>query len=278
MAEKPEIATPGPVSGSLRLTAHALVLGERLDTLGLERSDVINTVPLAFRIGTGYAVLFRYGVAVLIGLSPIEEDETLRGLRSRIVAPLDRFEDESTSIEIAPDLDDQIEPNGLIKVKDLSPARLIVIADCLAKNVALAHDEREVSRVFDVIDPLAATLAQYGRTPGKRGDMLKLIGNALLVRHRMSGRVEVEEKPDVLWDRWDLERLHARLADEFELKERAGVLSRKIEVVGETARALTDLLDAARSLRLEVMIVVLIVFEVLITLYELFIRPMKLVG
>ncbi len=49
-------------------------------------------------------------------------------------------------------------------------------------------------------------------------------------------------------------------------------------MVGETARALTDLLDVARSLRLEVMIVVLIVFEVLITLYELFIKPLKLFG
>jgi len=267
-----------PVAGRARLTARALVLGERLDTLGLERSDVINTVPLAFRVGQGYAVLFRYGVAVLVGLSPVEEDETLRGLKPRIVAPLAKLEDESATIEIAPDQDDQIEPGGHIKVKDLSPARLVVIADALAKNVALAHDEREVSRVFDVIDPLAATLAQHGRTPGRRADMLKLIGQALLVRHRMSGRVEVEEKPDVLWDRWDLERLHARLTDEYELKERAGVLSRKIEVVGETARALTDLLDVARSLRLEVMIVVLIVFEVLITLYELLIKPLKPFG
>jgi uncharacterized Rmd1/YagE family protein len=274
----PTRSAPAPVAGRNRLTARALVLGERLDTLGLERSDVINTVPLAFRAGQGYAVLFRYGVAVLIGLSPVEEDETLRGLRPRIVAPLAKLEDESSTIEIAPDQDDQIEPGGLIKVKDLSPARLVVIADALAKNVALAHDEREVSRVFDVIDPLAATLAQQGRTPGKRADMLKVIGQALQVRHRMSGRVEVEEKPDVLWDRWDLERLHARLADEYELKERAGVLSRKIEVVGETARALTDLLDVARSLRLEVMIVVLIVFEVLITLYEHFLKPLKLFG
>lgn len=268
-------AAPG---GRTRFTARALVLGERLDTLGLERSDLINTVPLAFRVGQGYAVLFRYGVAVLIGLSPVEEDETVRGLRPRVVDPLDRLEDESATIEIVPDQDDQIEPGGHIKVKDLSPARLVVIADALAKNVALAHDEREVSRVFDIINPLAANLAQRGRTPGKRRDMLKLIGQALLVRHRMSGRVEVEEKPDVLWDRWDLERLHARLADEYELKERAGVLARKIEVVGETARALTDLLDVARSLRLEVMIVVLIVFEVLITLYELLIKPLKLFG
>jgi len=76
----------------------------------------------------------------------------------------------------------------------------------------------------------------------------------------------------VLWDRWDLERLHSRLADEYELKERATILARKLEVVSETARALTELIDASRSLRLEVLIVLLIVVEVLLALYELFFK------
>jgi uncharacterized Rmd1/YagE family protein len=126
-----------------------------------------------------------------------------------------------------------------------------------------------------VIEPLAADLAKRGRTPVGRANMLRLIGRALLVRHRLSGRVEVEEKPDVLWDRWDLERLHARLADEYELKERATILTRKLEVVAETARALTELIDASRSLRLEVLIVLLIVIEVLLALYELFFKAVK---
>ena len=265
-------AAAAPSPSRSRLTAHALILGERIDTLGLERSDVISTAPLAFRVGNGYAVLFRYGVAVLVGLSPIEEDETLRGLGPRVVGSFARIEDESATIEIAPDQDDLIEPSGLIKVKDLSPSRLVVIADALAKNVALAHQEREVSRVFDVVEPFAAKLAAEGRTPAGRSHLLKVIGQALLVRHRLTGRVEVDEKPDVLWDRWDLERLHARLADEYELKERSAMLARKIDVVGETARAFTDLIDAARTTRLEVMIVLLIVIEVLFTFYDFFFR------
>ena len=44
----------------VRCTARALLLGERIDTSGLERSDVISTAPLAFRVGSsGFAVLFR---------------------------------------------------------------------------------------------------------------------------------------------------------------------------------------------------------------------------
>lgn len=272
-----EPATESKTTTRRALTARALLLGERLDTvvLAAERTDVVNTAPLAFRVGDGFIVLFRYGVAVLIGLSPAEEHETLRNLQRRVIGPFDKIEDETAAIEVSDTHDDQIPPGGPIQVKDLSPQRLAVIADALAKNVALARDEREVSRVFEVIEPLSADLARRGRTPVGRANMLRLIGRALLVRHRVTGRVEVEEKPDVLWDRWDLERLHARLADEYELKERAAILARKLEVVAETARAFTDLIDASRSLRLEVMIVLLIVVEVMITVYDLFFKHVK---
>ena len=272
-----EPATESKTTTRRALTARALLLGERLDTvvLAAERTDVVNTAPLAFRVGEGFIVLFRYGVAVLIGLSPAEEHETLRNLQRRVIAPFDKIEDETAAIEVSDTHDDQIPPGGPIQVKDLSPQRLAVIADALAKNVALTRDEREVSRVFEVIEPLSADLAKRGRTPVGRKNMLRLIGRALLVRHRVTGRVEVEEKPDVLWDRWDLERLHARLADEYELKERAAILARKLEVVAETARAFTDLIDASRSLRLEVMIVLLIVVEVMITVYDLFFKHVK---
>ncbi|MFY9697946.1 MAG: RMD1 family protein [Rhodoplanes sp.] len=260
-----------PPAVKVRLTARALLLGERIDTAGLERSDVISTTPLAFRIGPhGYAVLFRYGVAVLVGLSPVEEDEVVRGLAARIVGPFARIEDEAAVIEVAPERDEQIAPGGPIIVRGLTPARLVVIADALAKNVALARDEREVSKVIEVVEPFAAELARTGSSPSNRRQLLRTIGQALLVHHRMSGRVQVEEKPDILWDQPEFERLYARLEDEYELKERAAALARKLRVIDETARALTDIMDTTRSVRLEAAIVALIVVEVLVTFYQLF--------
>ncbi len=259
-----------------RYTARALLLGERIDTSGLERSDVISTAPLAFRVGpSGFAVLFRYGCAVLVGLSPVEEDELLRGIQPRVSTPSTKIEDEVATIEIAPERDDQIEIGGPISVKDLTPPRLLVIADVLAKNVALVRDEREVNKVLEVIEPFASRLAATGRAPFDRRNMLRLIGQALLVHHRMSGRIAIEEKPDVLWDRVDLERLYARLEDEYELKERANALRHKLQVIEETTRALTDIIDTERSARLEFIIAVLIVVEILIAFYDLFIHGLK---
>src|SRR5215813_3051960 len=277
MASMAEPNTPATAPAAKRqITARALLLGERIDLAGLERSDVISTTPLAFRVGhEGYAVLFRYGAVVLIGLSPVEEDELIRGLKPRITGPFARAEDESVLIEITPEREDQIAPGGPISVRDLSPPRLLVIADALAKNVAMARDEREVSKVIEVVEPFAATLARTGRSPSNRREILRTIGEALLVHHRMSGRVAIEEKPDILWDLPEFDRLYGRLADEYELNERASALSRKLSVIDETARALTDIIDTERSVRLEITIVLLIVVEVLVALYDIFVRGVK---
>jgi uncharacterized Rmd1/YagE family protein len=259
-----------PVTVPTRLTVRALIVGERIDTAGLERPDMISSLPLAFRVGErGMVALFRFGVAVMVGLTPLEEEDTLMKLRSRVMGERAKGDDETAVLEIAPDSDEQKSSGGPIQIKNLSPARFLVIADALAKTVALARDERDVNKVFDVIEPFAAKLAATGRPPFRRREMLKLIGQALLAQHRVSGRVAVEEKPDVLWDHPELERLYARLADEYELEERADVLKRKLEVIGDTAQALTDIIDADRATRLEAAIVILIVLELIAAIVQI---------
>jgi uncharacterized Rmd1/YagE family protein len=47
-------------------------------------------------------------------------------------------------------------------------------------------------------------------------------------------------------------------------------LDRKLTVIAETANALTDIIDTRRSLRLEVAIVLLIVFEIAIAFYQMY--------
>ena len=256
--------------GGTRITARAFVVAERINTVGLERGDVLSTAPLAFRVdGDGVAVLFRYGVVVLIGLNALEEEEFLRGLEQRMTGALARREEEIASIELAADKDDQIQPGGPICLQSVSPERLILVAEALAKSVVLARHEREVAAVFDMSEPLARELAISGRIHGGRRAILQQIGNALSVRHRVSGPVAVSEKPDILWDQPQLERLYARLEDEYELKERAEALNRKLAVIAETAQVLTDIIDTRRSLRLELIVVLLILFEVLMTIYQL---------
>src|SRR5579863_4142864 len=247
-----------------RVTAHALNLGDRINTAGFEK-DVLSAVPLALRIGKhGIAVVFRYGVVVFFATSTEEEAAFLERLSPRIGGRLTPVEEETAAIELLGENEDQVASGGPIHVRDMSMARLLVVSDVLAKSVVLAHDEREVAKVFDTIEPFVRELATSGKFFRNRRGILKLIGEALLVQHHVSGRVAIAEKPDALWDRPDLERLYARLEDEYELKQRVDALNRKLSVVAETADTLADIIDTRRSLRLEIIIVILIAVEIVI--------------
>jgi uncharacterized Rmd1/YagE family protein len=253
-----------------RRNVHALLLGDRIETSGLERAEVMSTVPVTFRGGQdGLVSVFRYGVVVLFGLSVLEEDEILRGLAPRIVRPVQMREDETASIQIAPDKDEQVLPGGPILLRTITLEHVLVIADAISKSVVLARFEREVASVFETIEPFARRLAEKGRTRGGRRALLKQIGSAMLVQHRVSGRFAVTEKPDAVWDRPDLDRLYSRLQDEYELKERTEALSRKLTVISDTAELFADMIDTQRSLRMEILVAILILFEIVITMYQI---------
>jgi len=254
---------------STRRRVRAFLLSDRIDTANLEHDGVVSTAPVTYKFGKdGFVTLFRYGVAVTMCLSPEEEQQVLRTLEPRLVRPIRPPEEETLLIEQAPDKDDQILPGGPLLLKQITPEHLVVIADALSKSVVLARDEREVAGVFDIVEPFARQLAENGRLYEGRRTILRHIGNALLVQSRLSGRVAVTEKPDVVWDRQDLDRLYARLEDEYELKERAEALSRKLAVIANTAEILTDTIDTRRSLRLELIIVILIAVELVIAGFQ----------
>ena len=255
-----------------QLTAHALQLGDRINTVRFE-GQVVSNAPLAIRAGSsGLVVVFRYGVVVFIGLSSEEESDFLGRLQVRIFGRITPAEEEWAKIQVEKEGEEPIPVGGPILVREFSLERLLLVADALARSVVLGRDEREVANVFDTIEPFARELANFGRTSRNRTDLLKLLGNALLVQHRVSGRVAVGEKPDVLWDRPDLERLYARLQDEYELRERVETLNIKLTVIADTATTLADIVDTKRSLRLELIVVVLIAFEIVITFYEIYAR------
>ncbi len=252
------------------LIVHAFLLGERLDLRGLEPVDPAGVTPLIMRAGSaGHAVLFRYGIVVAFGLDEVERHALLSSLQDRITDPLVPFDSEQFQLVVQGDGEDQVDPAGRIVVRDLTPARLQIIADILAKHLVLSHYEARIAAVFDRLEPLAATLRRTGRAGSRTDMLLQHIGGVVLIQQKMVGRVEVTERPEVLWENPELERLYTRLETEYELRDRSRALDRKLDFVFRTAETLLRLIENRRSLRVEWYIVALIVFEILISLYTL---------
>jgi uncharacterized Rmd1/YagE family protein len=122
------------------------------------------------------------------------------------------------------------------------------------------------------VEPLARRL-EKPRGGGRRlRELLRHIGGALLVQHRLIGRVEIQDKPELLWDHPELERLYLRLEAEYELRARGTVLERKLALIGQTAETALNLMQNRSMMRVEWYIVGLIVFEVLLYGYDLMMK------
>jgi required for meiotic nuclear division protein 1 len=253
------------------ITARAVLVGQRIDLRALGLTQRLGGGPLAVSVrGGGAAIIFRYGALVLFDVQPLEQDEFLRQLEPRIQGRnIEPMESEEITVRIDPEAKEVLEGNTVI-LKDTSTERLEIVADILSKSVVLARYESTVAQTFERIEPFAAELTRQNTGSKMARELLAQLGSALLIEQQMVGRVQIDDTPELLWDRPDLERLFARLRDEFEILERFTALNRKLGLISRTVETALGLVQARRSLRVEWYVVILIVFEILLTLYQMF--------
>ena len=261
----PDYVVLGACDAAGPLVARASLLGARIET-----RDVAADPRVALRAARcGLCFVFRYGVVVSIG--PAErENETLDAvLTGHVIDPTRVEETEGATIIVRQGGKDRIAPDGQIELEDASHERLLLVATVLAYSVVLSRDEILVSDAFDHIGPLVADLRQNGRVRLSIGPVMRQVGEVIAARHRLMGTAQVDERPDILWDHPHLDRLYARLEDEYELTERAGVLERKFVSLGDFTEVLLDIVQDKRAFRLEAAIIGLIVFEIILTLFNM---------
>lgn len=268
VAKKTRKAKPALFSGRESVNMRATFLAQRLNLRTLEKHQRVAASPFVMNAGMdGYAVLFKYGVVVMFGLDPMEEAAFLENLQLFVIDKLEKPESESFEIMLDPGEPDGVEQN-YIHLKKWDIEHLQAIADIFAKSVVLSYYEARMADIFDRIEPVAERL-QHGGPKGKQArDLLKHIGDTLSIQRKMVGQVEVDDKPDILWDKPDLDRLYQRLEGEYELKERHKALKEKLDMVYRTAEVMLGMLQDKTALRLELYIVLLIVFEVIMSLGE----------
>jgi uncharacterized Rmd1/YagE family protein len=248
----------------------AIFVGERLELKALENTDSLATLPLVVTAGDhGCAALFRYGAVVLFGLEPLEEASFLTQLQPFIIEPFSSPETEEATLHLEKVGAERVE-NGLIWLQEFGIERLQIVADILAKSVVLAQYEVGTASVFDQIEPFAESLQRTTRNERWGKELLRQLGRTLSIQHKIVGRVEIIDKPELLWDAPELERLYLRLENEYEIRERHLALERKLELISRTAETVLDLLQHNSGLRVEWYVVILIVLEILLSLYDLF--------
>ncbi|MCP6763257.1 MAG: RMD1 family protein [Fischerella sp. CENA71] len=251
------------------LKVQAIFLGKEINLQRLENYVCLATMPLTVRAGEhGCAVLMNYGAVVLFNLEAMEKVAFLSELSSQVKESFDNPETEEVEVYLDVAQSERVK-EGKILLHEFSIERLQIVADILAKSVVLSQYETSLANVFDQIEPFAASLQRENRSRRQSRELLRQLGTTLLIEHKIVGRVEIIDKPELLWESPQLENLYLRLEDEYEIRERHNALERKLELISRTAQTVLDFMQHSSSQRVEWYVVILIVVEILLSLYDI---------
>lgn len=263
----PDFVRLGNLPLDTALVVKARLLGGRIDTRYVAAD--LDLEGLAGELGVTF--VFRYGVVVTVGprLTGAVTDSLDLALRRHVVDPTQVQENELVNLVILPGGEDRIAPDGQIHLSSSSSEHLLLAATVLARSVVLSRDEALVSEAFDRVAPLVSDLRIKGRVRLPIRHVMRLIGDLLEARHRVMGTVKANERPDLLWDNPNLDRLYSRLEAEYKINERAEELERKFGALGDFSQVMLDFVQDKRAFRLEAAIIALIAFEILISLFKM---------
>jgi len=157
---------------------------------------------------------------------------------------------------------------GTLQLPTLGPARVSAVALVVGQSAAMEYYERLVQDLFARTDALVLPLERRGTVSTRTRRLHRFIGEAIVSRNEVLSVLHLLDKPDEVWDDPELDRIYDDLRAEFDLADRYQALESKLRGVQESLELVLDVARDRRMWILEVSIAVLILVELLLSLWR----------
>ncbi len=209
-----------------------------------------------------FIYVLKYGVVVFANLSDVEKSNFINFVRSYMDKPVEGEFKEDLLVEVDTERKLTFNYNSLIVPKiDENVVRIIMLNT--AQSVALELYEKLGYEILEGSSNFARELEKYGRVRISRSNLLKFIGRTLNIKNSIIDNLYVFNSPDVVWENEYLEKLDHGLRETFDINTRFRELDYELRIVQDNLKLFTELLQNRESTRLEWIVILLILFEVL---------------
>lgn len=217
------------------------------------------------------AFIFPFGSVVYWGYTEVEksalEEFILTGVKPSVL-PKKFYEDEF-SVEIAEEF--SIKNDILSFPKLFSLSEKLAVSYAIAQSTALFAQEETIAKAELLVAEIPNELAEKGKSQLSGISLRKLIGKVLQKKHEINLGMGFSESPDYFWEYPECQSMYQKVYRYLEIQGRIISLNKKMEILHETLEVLRDESNTRHSANLEWIIIWLIVFEVLMTLWDKFI-------
>jgi uncharacterized Rmd1/YagE family protein len=155
-----------------------------------------------------------------------------------------------------------------VELKKLTTDHVRMISLAVAQSCATEYFEIRVDKMLYETSTFMNRLAEAGRVPLPLNKLIKIIGSTASTRQSIISNVAILDPPDETWKSKELEKLHREMQQNFDLEVRFRTMDRKLLLIQNHIEILTDLASSRRATIMEVLIILLIAFEVAWKLIE----------
>ncbi|MDP9080793.1 MAG: RMD1 family protein [Bacteroidota bacterium] len=217
---------------------------------------------LFYRAGSQqFIYVFKYGVVCFLNYDAIKVSEFLQLISSYCRNAFDQNLTEEFKIQTNAGKN-KIGFNSIeIAGSDIEVLRLIMLT--VSQSVALDYYEEQTTKLIEETNHHTQMLEAKGRLNISGINLKKYIGKTLALKNRIAENLYIFDSPPETWDDENLNKIHNDLKRTFDLKERFRDIQEGLNIVKDNLELFRDLLQYRNSYRLELVIIILILVEVI---------------
>ncbi len=150
----------------------------------------------------------------------------------------------------------------------LSFAVVKIVCMLLAESTALEYYEILIENLLVRINSFSKTLRRQGKMLESTEDLIKFIGLCMDTKQEIISNLYIVDSPDETWESVELDKMHQELKAMMEIDLRYRGLEYKIKIIQESVEVIVDLSKSKRETLLEMVIILLITFEIIISIVK----------
>lgn len=164
-----------------------------------------------------------------------------------------------------------------VSLRDFDVNSVRVISQVLGQTVAMDANERAVETMLQQFHELNTNMESSGRLTMDKSHLFRLVSANNAVVTEIVSKLKLLDRSDTVWRYGKYSLLWEGMRDDFEFNERFHALEFKLTHVQEQTKFFLEVLHNQKSDKLEWIIIILITFEILLGLYEMY-ATMKRTG
>lgn len=214
-----------------------------------------------------YIVVFEYGVYVCWNVSFGDLEFFQNELKKFLINPLEEPKQEKFKYIMEQDF--KIVYDKFVLDND-SELLKIAVSSALAQDIKLDQFESKVENTIEENSIIPKNMALHGKISLSKKEIAKKIGELFLVKSQINLHYDLLDTPEFFWEYPEYEKYYNSISKYLDITSRVEVLNKKVEVIQELLDVLSNEQNHKYSSFLEWIIIILILIEIIMGLYEFF--------